>query len=431
MKRWRCTICNQIFEGEQPPAPCPVCGANADAFELVEETAPEETTAAPSALRYLLVGGGVAALEAAKAIRKQDSAGRITMVCGENTIPYNRPGLSDLVAGTNQFTDLLLKPMEWYAENDIRLLCGVTVTEIDHTSRTARLSDGQTVGYDRLLLATGASAFNPVQAQPDGPSVQVLRTVSDAYAALQLAGRSVLVVGGGILGVEAALALHAQGCRVTICELSDHLLALQADAEASRRIQTALENAGIRVLCGTTVQTASRPVLLQNGETVDADAVLVSIGIRSELTLAKQLGLTCERGIVVDESMHTSLPDVYAAGDCAQFGGRVSGLYPAASMMGMTAGANMAGKAAVYRPMPPATALDELGIQMVSVGALSSAPFAAFTSANGSEYRAVYAENGRTVGVLLWGRVNQSVTAAKAVREGTDPQKVCELLEMS
>ena len=97
----------------------------------------------------------------------------------------------------------------------------------------------------------------------------------------------------------------------------------------------------------------------------------------------------------------------------------------------MTAGANMAGKAAVYRPMPPATALDELGIQMVSVGALSSAPFASFTSANGSEYRAVYAENGRTVGVLLWGRVNQSVTAAKAVREGTDPQKVCELLEMS
>ena len=430
MKRWRCTICNQIFEGEQPPAPCPVCGADADAFELVEE-APEEGTAAPSALRYLLVGGGVAALEAARAIRKQDPAGRITMVCGENTIPYNRPGLSDLVAGTKEFAGLLLKPMDWYAENGIRLLCGVTVTEIDHASRTARLSDGQTVGYDRLLLATGASAFNPLQPQPGGPSVQVLRTVSDAYAALQLAGRSVLVVGGGILGVEAALALHAQGCRVTICELSDRLLALQADAEASRRIRAALEEAGIRVLCGTTVQTAARPVLLQNGETVEADAVLVSIGIRSELALAKQLGLACERGIVVDESMRTGLPDVYAAGDCAQFGGRVSGLYPAASMMGMTAGFNMAGKAAVYRPLPPATALDEPGIQMVSVGALSSAPFAAFTSADGSEYRAVYAENGRVTGVLLWGRVNQSVAAAKAVREGADPQKVCELLEMS
>ena len=85
----------------------------------------------------------------------------------------------------------------------------------------------------------------------------------------------------------------------------------------------------------------------------------------------------------------------------------------------------------MYRPLPPATALDEPGIQMVSVGALSSAPFAAFTSADGSEYRAVYAENGRVTGVLLWGRVNQSVSAAKAVREGADPQKVCELLEMS
>lgn len=430
MKRWRCTICNQVFEGEQPPAPCPVCGADADAFELAPETVLEEPPAEPSAQRYLLVGGGVAALEAAKAIRKQDPTGQITMVCGENTIPYSRPGLSDLVAGTNGFTDLLLKPMDWYAENNIRLLCGVTVAGIDHTSRTARLSDGQTVGYSRLLLATGASAFNPVQAQPGGPSVQVLRTVSDAYAALQLAGASVLVVGGGILGVEAALALHAQGCRVTLCELSDRLLALQADAEASRRIRAALEETGIRVFCGTTVQAASRPVLLQNGERVEADAVLVSIGIRSETTLAKQLGLACERGIVVDELMRTSLPDVYAAGDCAQFGGRVAGLYPAASMMGMTAGANMAGKAAVYRPLPPATALDEQGIRMVSVGVLPAVPFAAFTSADGSEYRAVYAENGRVTGVLLWGRVNQSVAAAKAVREGADPQKVCELLEM-
>ena len=428
MKHWRCTICNQILEGEQPPISCPVCGAGADAFELVQETVPEEPTAVSLVRRYLLVGGGVAALEAAKSIRKQDPAGHITMVCEENAIPYSRPGLSDLVAGTSKFSDLLLKPMDWYTKNEIHLLCGVAVTKIDHTTRIAHLSNGQTVGYDRLLLATGATAFNPVQTQPGGPSVQVLHTVTDAYAALQLAGSSVLVVGGGILGVEAALALHTQGCQVAICEVSDRLLALQADAEVSRRLKEALEKAGIRVLCGTTVQTASCPVLLQNGETIKADAILVSIGIRSELALAKQLGVICEKGIVVDEAMQTSLPNIYAAGDCAQFGARVSGLHPAASMMGMTAGANMAGKSAVYRPLPPATTLDEAGIRMVSIGTVTAELFASYS--NGSEYRAVYAENGRVIGVLLWGRVNQSVTAAKAVREGANPQKICELLEM-
>ncbi|MDL2324231.1 FAD-dependent oxidoreductase [Ruminococcaceae bacterium OttesenSCG-928-A16] len=427
--RWKCTVCGQIFEGVVPPVPCPVCGAGEDAFEKIEEEIPVFSQNTND--MFVLVGGGVAALEAAKAIRKRNSTATITIVSAENHYPYNRPTLSDVVAEGISFANIILEQPGFYMENKIALLPGVEAQAIDVDKKMVQLSNEKSLPYTKLLLATGANSFNPIKQQSNAIPVRVLRSYEDAENLVNLAGgKRVVLVGGGILGLEAALALRERNCVVTVVEFAPRILSLQADEAVSAMIKDKLEELGIRVLTGISVQEAGPGgVILSDGAEMAADVVLASMGVRSEVALAQALGLELSHGIVVDEFMHTSHADIWAAGDCAEFAGRVQAIAGAASGMGAVAGASMAGDETVpYKPFVPATMLEFADLAVFSVGNIgNTAETVLYQNTQTGVYRRLFFNQKTLAGALFVGK-NPGAKAVTAVTQGVPFAKAMELL---
>ena len=204
VQRWRCLVCGQIFEGTEPPVPCPVCGAGKDAFEPVSDNGPAFSNNTDQS--FVIIGGGVAALETAKAIRERDHTASIRVICGEGTFPYNRPALSDVIADGFSFQSITLEPFSYYGENHIEMIFDEAVS-IDKADKTVALKNGAQLHYDKLCIAVGANAFNPLKSGEETIPCSVLRTFDDSQQILeQAAGKPVIVLGGGILGIEAAVA---------------------------------------------------------------------------------------------------------------------------------------------------------------------------------------------------------------------------------
>lgn len=428
--RWRCTVCGRIFEGDAPPIPCPVCKAGRAAFEKLDEAPPSFRKDTDD--KYVLVGGGLAAAEAAKAIRQRNQTASVTIVADEAHYPYNRPALSGVVADGRAFEALLLEAPSYYEGHKITMRIGEKVTAINTTEKTVALSTGGSIPYTKLLLATGSFPFNPIQHGPDSIPVRVLRCFEDAEELIQTAaGKRVVIVGGGILGIEAAMALYARSCQIIIVEFAPRILSLQADETASARLQAKLEDMGIRVMCGKSVVSAGPAgVQLNDGTEIATDLALASMGVRSQISLAVDTGLEVSRGVVVNEFMHTSHPDIWAAGDCAEYDGRVLAVAGAAAAMGAVAGASMAGdESAAYRPFVPATHFEAHGFSLFSVGNVLSgaAETAVYENTQSQSYRKLFFENGRLAGALFIGQ-NQGAKVIHAVADGLPLAKALALL---
>ena len=235
-----------------------------------------------------------------------------------------------------------------------------------------------------------------------------MRYYEDAAAlGADCAGKRVVVVGGGILGLEAACALHARGAHVTVVELGPRLLSIQADAAVSAMIESKLYEMGMTVITGKSVDSATPAgALLSDGAAMAADVVLASLGVRSDVSLALAIGLDLSRGIVVDAHMRTSHPDIWAAGDCAEFSGRVLAIAGAASAMGLAAGASMAGDdTAPYAPFLPSTFFELPGLSMFSAGNVDekTAESAVYTNTATGVYRRLFYEQSHLSGVLFVG----------------------------
>lgn len=429
-KRWKCTICGQIFIGDTPPVPCPICGASEDAFVLLEET-PSVDYFKDTLDRFVIIGGGAAGLEACKAIRLRNNTCTIRLIAGEGIIPYNRPALSDVLADGYSFEAIALEPFEFYRLNRIELTATAKVESIDPEACIVHLTSGQTFPYDKLLIATGANPFNPIARTDDAIPSFTLRTFTDVGKIEAAArGKRAIVVGGGILGLEAALALTELGASVTVLELSDRLLALQADAVASERIRHALDKKGVRSITGKSVKhLTATGAILTDDSALEADCAVVSIGVRSEITLGKQLGLCIGRGIQVDGFMRTSMPDVFAAGDCAEYDGRVMGLWSVASCQGQIAGAAMAGDfSAFYEPAVPATAFDVGELSMFSAGTLNGKASLTREDEQTGTYRKLYFAEGKLVGAMFVGDIQKSGQAIAMIQQGANAEDAKELL---
>lgn len=308
--------------------------------------------------RYFILGGGVAALSAAKAIRKTDPSGLIVMLTEENALPYSRIMLTKKLLADVSAADLALERAAWYDApgRDIIPLTGRKVKSIDTEKKTVTLEDGLVFPYDKLIYALGARCFIPAFEGSGSDKVVAIRTAEDAAHVRELAknAKSAAVIGGGVLGLEAAWALHQAGVSVSVVEFMPRLMPRQLDEAESARVAQAIETSGAKLYLSASAAKYDGSVLtLQDGREIPADMVIVSAGVRANAEIAAAAGIKVERKIVVDERMQTSAPDVYAAGDCAEYELSYA-LWAEASEMGQVAGVNAAGGDAAYKVVPRA-----------------------------------------------------------------------------
>jgi len=382
--------------------------------------------------RYLIVGSGIAGITAAQAIARADRGGKVQVLGSEPYPYYQRPQLWKFLAGKVDQQDLFFRPREWYAGRGIDLRLGEKVTKIDPVEHRVQLSDGQVLAYDRLLLATGGRSFIPPFKGVDLQGVFALRTLDNASKIKQYAqrARAVALIGGGLLGLETAAALLAPGRRVSVIEIAPHLLPRQLDATGARVLQTRLEAMGLRFYTGAMTESIlgdgrATGVQLQEGRTVDGELVVLSTGIRSRIELARDAGIEVNRGVIVDDRMRTSAPDVFAAGDAAEYNGLVYGIIPAAIGQARVAAANMASdNGAMYRGTVPSTSLKIVGIDLTCLGDSAvegeDTVILRYSDLATGTYKRIALRDGKIVGVILLGDARDARWYQQLITSGRD-----------
>lgn len=396
-------------------------------------------------MNFTIIGNGVAGNTAALALSRLVPGARINVYAAEAHPYYPRPLLTEFLAGELDLEHLYFKPLSWYAGRNIALHLGMPVAAIIPQEHRITLADGTKAGYDRLLLAAGAQAWVPPIRGADKPGVFTLRTVDDALAIRSYArqARRAIVIGGGLLGLEAAWALRVLGLQVRVVEFLPRLLPRQLDAEGAAVLQGLIEGRGIEIMLDVAAEEVLgadgvRELRLKDGREMEGELVLVSTGIRSNVALARQAHLEVSHGVVVDEHLRTSAADVYAAGDVAEFDGRVYGIVPAAIEQARVAAAHMAGdESATYQGTVPFTTLKVTGIDLTSVGVIMpeegwEAEYQELRRTDGAQglYRKLVLKDGRIVGAILLGDkarvgpvtqlINQSVDVSAHVERLLD-----------
>lgn len=342
----KCQICGEVFEAGQTV--CPVCGMGPEHFVPVEK---EGTSYRNDTEReYVILGSGRAAVSAAEAIRERDAGGNITMISAERELPYTRPMLTK-----QMFAELGEKPFAfceeaWFEEKRVRRVTG-TITELNAAEKKVLLADGSVYPYDKCIYALGAHFFVPPFGGREDPRVTTLRTLEDLAKIRSLleAGKEAAVIGGGVVGLEAAWELQKYGCNVTVFEAGPSLMSNRLDPVASHLLQSLVEESGVRVVANAAVQKYENgAVVLADGAEFPANMVLVSCGVRANSGIAAAAGVELGRAILVNDRMETNLPDLYAAGDCVEFEGMNYALWPEADAQGKVAGANACGEELRY-----------------------------------------------------------------------------------
>ncbi len=360
---------------------------------------------------YLIIGNGVAGTTAAENIRKNDSSGSITIVTDEDTSFYYRIRLNEFISGDIGLENLLAKKETWYDENNITLKLNTRITGADPDNRTVTTADGDTLSYDKLLVAAGSHSFVPPINGSDTPGVFAIRDIRDARKIMEHAKNvnDVVVIGGGLLGLEAGNAFRKMGKKVTVVEFFPRLLPRQLDVDGAVRLQAIMEGMGFSfrldakteaIEGGSTVTS----VKLAGGETLDAQMVVISAGVRPNMELGDALGLETDKGIKINENLLTNKADIYAAGDVAEFNGMPYGIWPAAMEQGKAAGANMAGVATAYNGTTMANSLKVVGIDLASAGDIDAdGKFESKIMSDENTYKKIVLDDNRIIGCIMLG----------------------------
>lgn len=388
---------------------------------------PAPRHAAPE--RLLIIGHGMASTRLVEELVER-APGRfaITLLGAEPRPAYNRILLSPVLAGERAPDDILIHPADWYARHGVDLQSGATVTAIDTAARLALASDGRSFGYDRLVLATGSSPVMPPLPGAGLPGVVGFRDVEDVAAMLGEAGsgRRAVVIGGGLLGLEAAYGLSRRGMAVTVLHLMPHLLERQLDSEAAGLLQAALESRGLSILTGVATQEIRGTdrvtgVTLADGRQLAADLVVMAIGVRPRVELARGAGLEVARGIVVDDALRTSAPGIYALGECAEHQGICHGLVAPLYEMATALARHLVGDDVRYAPSPTVTRLKVTGIDLFSAGDFVGGPDSeeiVLRDPHLGHYTRLVVRDERLVGAVLYGDTADAPFFADLIQSG-------------
>ena len=377
---------------------------------------------------YLIIGNGIAGLSATEEIRKKDSEASILIVSAEKPSTYWRTRLSDLISKDFNDDDLYVKKEPWYSERHIDERLQTAVEKLDLEKNIAILDNGEEIEYGKALLATGARPFIPPIKNIDNEGVFAIRTIDDLMHFKEyVADKSkVVVIGGGILGLEAAYSAKLLGKEVTVIESFDYLLSRQLDEDLSTKLEASLNDMGIKTSTGRFTEEILvedgrvRGIKLANGDEISADAIMVQAGVRSNIDLAKNSGLATDRGIIVDDDLKTAKDNVFAAGDCAQIGDFTIGLWTSSQEMGRIAGHNMTGSDEHYQKPKPFSTLMIGDTKIFSAGMSSGEGISEMKAEKDGNIYKLFKKEGQYVGGILWGDIKYQNDVKDLVFAGKD-----------
>jgi assimilatory nitrate reductase electron transfer subunit len=374
------------------------------------------TTTAEPPKNVVVVGNGMAGSRLVWELRNRDRTVPITVFGAEESQPYNRVMLSNVLAGVSGPGDIRLTDPEWYVDNHVDVRLGVPVTGIDRAARTVTSADGRVTPYDALVLATGSAPVVPPLPGLDAEGVVVFRTIDHCRAILRHAeqARSAVVVGGGLLGLEAARGLAGRGLPVTVVHRPGHLMDRQLDPEAGGVLRRVLGDLGVGTVMGARMAAARSAggrvtgVELDDGTVLDADLVVLACGVRPETGLAAAAGLAVGRGVLVDDHLRcVGDPAVHAIGECAQHEGTVYGLVAPAWEQARVLADVLTGGDARYTGSRLVTRLKAAGIELAAMGETGlgddEAEILRFTDPTRGTYKKVVIRDERLVGAILLG----------------------------
>jgi len=374
---------------------------------------------------YLIIGNGAAGNSAAENIRRFDAQGDILMFSKEKHFFYYTPGLPDYLGGQKQIKEIIIHDEKWYAKNKIDLHLDEKIGEIDPPKKTVISAKGVRYAYDKLLLACGSNSFLPPIPGSSTAGVFTLRRLDDAANIIQAAkeARQGVIIGGGLLGLETGNALRKRGLKVAVVEFFPRLLPRQMDITGAQILYEKMAEMGFQFYLGAKTQaiensTSGLWVVLESGEKIPAQMVIISAGVRPEVSLGKKLNLALNRGIIVNEKLITSLPDIYAAGDIAEYNGQVYGIWPAAMEQGKIAGLNMAGQRAIYQGTLPANTLKVAGIDLLSAGEIDAPgnmESIIYKNEQAKIYRKLVVKDDILIGAILLGDIRGGKEIQKAI----------------
>ena len=372
-------------------------------------------------IKYLIIGNGIAALAAAREIRKIDEKDSIVMVTNESSYTYYRVKLTEYLSKEFNDDDLLVTKKEWYDENNIEVILSKIVEKIDPENKKIILDDGQQISYEKLLITAGSRPFIPPINGKFKEGVFALRTLSDLrYIQDYLKGcEEVSVIGGGLLGLEAAWSLKEMGKKVNIIEFAPYLLPRQLDKEISARLEEGLSNLGFTIYLDSQAEEIlgegkANGIRLNDNREIKADAILVSSGIRPNLDLVRETKIEHDKGIKVDNNLKTNLDNIYAAGDVIEKDGMVLGLWTVANEQGKVAGANMTGGKSEYDYPKLFAALQIGDIKLFSAGVIDDFD-RVYEEKDKDVHNKIFVKEGKIVGAILFGDLKSMNNIRNAV----------------
>ncbi|MHB8533744.1 MAG: FAD-dependent oxidoreductase, partial [Solirubrobacteraceae bacterium] len=383
--------------------------------------------------RLVLVGTGMAALETVEEVlrRRPEGEWHMTMLGEEPGTVYNRILLSKVLARTVSAEAIELRPPAWYPKHGVELRGGLPAVAVDAERRLVTDGNGCVHRYDALVLATGSRPFVPPITGAQCPHVHTFRTRTDvaALAAAAVQARRAVIVGGGLLGLEAAAGLRVHGVKVTVVEAGPRLMPQQLDEAGAALLERELARLGIETVTSTTVEEiGERSVTLQGGEQLAADLVVIAAGVRAETSLARAAGIEVARGMLVDDEMRTSAPAVWAVGECAEHRGTVHGLWAPLAEQARVAGASVCGDPGAFHGGVPVTTLKVAGVELFAGGAQAATngqDELIWSDSRRSVYRKLVLDGDRLAGAVLLGDATAARELSTLLRSGTPvPEQV-------
>lgn len=419
----KCLVCGAIFDSSIDI--CPVCGVGPENF--VEVEVEENEFSNDTKNFYVILGNGAAGHYAAEAIRKRDRTGTITMISNEPYRTYNRPMLTkSIMAGLNE-EQIAVEDTSWYEENRIYQILGHEVVKIDPEAKEVHLDDGSKYHYTKLIYALGSECFVPPIKGVDKDGVIAIRRLSDTKKVAEKLKETkhAVVIGGGVLGLEAAWELKKSKCEVTVLELAPVLMGRQLDKTAGEMLKKISEGQGIKIYTGVQIEAIEsgekvEGVRLADGTVIPAELVIISCGVRANTALAKEAGIETERAVIVNEKMETNIPDIYACGDCAQYEGINCAIWPQAVEEGKTAGAQAAGDDVTYSTVPAALSFHGMNTALFAAGDNGQNPDLIYKTVEykdegKKQYQKYYFLNNRLCGVILIGDTSRMAEMTEAL----------------